>query len=238
MATKIRLGHGQLAELRVLRDLPPERVQALNEQIEDRDPPPLTTVELASIFNEVFPDDLEIANSLLQQVISLASLERQRSLSADDVLKGLLHGVRTSGNPWNEDEITRWHTVEPELRRLLEHPQVWRVAKALDLSYDFAHLLQDAKIVADIRPVFDREAKRLEAAVVIFTLRLRYDDIQGNRDISIAMNHSDIEFLLEECQRALRKARVAADTMNDRADVRTIIIGEENRPEGEDDVAL
>ena len=161
MNTRFDLFPKQLAELRVLRDLPPERVQALNERIDVHDPPPLTTAELGSIFDEVFADDPEVSSSLLKQVVSLASLERQRNLAADDVLNGLLFGVGTSGQPWNKEEIERWHAVEPELRRLLEHPLVWRVTKALDLSYDFAHLLQDAKIVADIRPVFDREAKRL-----------------------------------------------------------------------------
>lgn len=237
MATQIRLGPAQLAELRVLRDLSTERVTAVIEKIEQCDPPPLTSAELGSIFREVFGDDSETADSLLSQVISLASLERQRNLTADDVLNGLLYGIRTSEHPWTEDEVKRWHGIEPELRRLLEHPRVWRVAKALDLSYDFAHLLQEARIVSDIRPIFDRDATQLEAAVVSFTLRLRYDSINGNHGISIAMNHADIESLRDECDRALRKARIASDAMNNKAQVRTIITGSDDATGSEPDVS-
>jgi len=237
MATQIRLGPTQLSELRILRDLSPARVQDVIQKIEQCDPPPLTSDELGAIFREAFDDGPEIAESLLNQVISLASLERQRNLTADDVLHGLLYGVRTSEYPWTEDELSRWHSVEPELRRLLEHPRIWRVAKALDLSYDFAHLIQEARIMSDIRPIFDREATRLEAAVVSFTLRLRYDSINGNHGISIAMNNADIESLRDECDRALRKARVASDAMNDKAQIRTIISGGNDKTGSEDDVS-
>src|SRR5262249_37735468 len=140
--------------------------------------------------------DPEVAESLLRQILSLTSLERQRGLTADEVLSGLLYGLRHTENPWSEDEIARWQQREPELRRLLEHPQIWRVSKTLDLSYDYANLLQEARIVSDIRPVFDQSATQIEAAVVSFTLRLRYDSLDGNHGISIALNQSDVETLL------------------------------------------
>ena len=124
--------------------------------------------------------------------------------------------------------------MAPELSLLFEHPQVWRVAKALDLSYDFAHLLLEAKIVADIRPVFNRAATRVEAAVVSFTLRLLYDNNRVNHDVSIAMNHSDVQTLIGECERALREAELATNAMNKQAQIRTIITGLVEQPGSRD----
>ena len=235
MSTQIQLLPRQLAELQVLRDLLPEDVGALVEEIERRDPSPLTSAELGSVVNEFFDDDFEVANILLGQVLSLANLERQRNLSAAEILDGLLYGIQSSGRPWNKEEVAKWDKLNPELCRLLEHPKVWRVAKALDLASDFANLLQEAKIVADIRPVFDRDATRLEAAVVCLTLRLRYDNIHGNHDLSIAMNQSDVESLLEECQRSLRKAQITVDIMTNQAHIQTMITGGDALPKGEND---
>ena len=121
--------------------------------------------------------------------------------------------------------MDRWRIREPELRRLLEHPRIWAIAKTLDLSYDYANLLQDARILTDVRPVFDRDATAIEAAVVSFTLRLRYDGLDGNHSLSIALNQEDVRALGAECERATKKAGVAADLMSRRASVRTIITG-------------
>ena len=236
MNMQIRLNSTQLSELGIIRDLSPEQVAEVVEATDRCEPPPLTPAELGAIFDATFGADNEAGEVLLKQVISLASLERQQGLGAEDVLGGLLYGIRSSNNPWNEAELAQWHAVEPEFRRLLEHPTIMRVAKALALSYDYANLLQEARIVADIRPLFDQAASRLEAAVVSFTLRLRYDSHDGNHGLSIAMNESDVKSLRAECDRALRKARIAADVMNGRAQVRTIVTGSDDESGGQDDV--
>ncbi len=235
MATQFRLNPRQIHELEVIRDLPPERLAEVCAALNRVVPPPLTTNELGSILGEVLGADSEVSEILLKQVVSLASLERHQDLAAGDVLRGLLYGIRASAPSWTQDDFERWQTVEPELRRILEHPSVWRVSKALDLSYDFAYLLQEARVVSDIRPVFDREATEIEAAVVSFTLRLRYDGVNGEHGVSVAMNESDVKDLLQECQRALRKAHLASEVMNGKARIRTIISGQGDAG-GENDV--
>ena len=86
-------------------------------------------------------------------------------------------------------------------------------AKALDLSYDYANLLQTTRIVTDIRPIFDNDVTKIDAAVVSFTLRLSYDNTEGNHGLSIAMNQADVKALREQCDRALKKSALARDTI-------------------------
>ena len=236
MAAQVRLSPAQLADLAIIRNITPDQVSGLIVRLDRCAPPPLTAPVLMTILLEALDGAESVAESLLRQLLSLTSLQRQRSLTTEDVLAGLIYGVRTSSRPWNEAEVDRWRALEPELQRLLEHPSIWRVAKALDLSYDFAYLLQDARIVSDIRPVFDRNVTRLEAAVVSFTLRLQYDGLDGNHGLSIAMNQVDVESLRAECDRALRKARLAAETMNQQAQVSTFISGSDDPSGSNDDV--
>jgi hypothetical protein len=225
MAMQIRLRGQQLSDLESIREIPAERLRALAQQLEDQVPPPLTPAELEVIVRNVLGGDSEMTQSLMRQLLSLSSLRWHRNLEADDILTGLLHAVTVSENPWTEGQLDCWRAMEQELRHLLDHPRVAIVSKALDLSYDYANLLQEARIVTDIRPIFDRDVTEMEGAVVSFTLRLQYDSTDGNHGMSIAMNLDDVQELVEECNRAIRKSTMAAAIMNQRGQIRTIISG-------------
>jgi hypothetical protein len=76
--------------------------------------------------------------------------------------------------------------------------------------------------------VFSRDAAKIEGAVVSSTLYLRFENIEGGRELSIAMDESDVKELMKQCERALRKASTARNLMDSVAKVPTIITGEEN----------
>lgn len=119
--------------------------------------------------------------------------------------------------------------LESHFAELLQDKSVRTVSKALDLAYEYANLFQDARIVTDIRPIFndvDDEQMEIEAAVVAFTLRLHYDDRQGNHSLSVALDETDVRTLKYQCERALHKAQLAQDRMRDMVGVPTIISGE------------
>ncbi len=119
--------------------------------------------------------------------------------------------------------------LESHFAELLLEKSVRTVSKALDLAYEYANLFQDARIVTDIRPIFndvDDEQMEIEAAVVAFTLRLHYDDRQGNHSLSVALDETDVRTLKYQCERALHKAQLAQGRMRDILGVPTIISGE------------
>ena len=122
--------------------------------------------------------------------------------------------------------MTRWHDAEPLFTELLLSPAVRVVASILDLTYEYENLLQVARVITDVRPVFSDDAKNVEAAVVSHTLRIRYDSTEGNHSISIAMDENDIRDLENQCKRAIQKAQTARGLMADQAKVPTIIAGE------------
>jgi hypothetical protein len=232
MAMQIRLGRQQLSDLEVIRKIPAERLRVLAEQIESQAVPPLKPSELEAIVRSIVGGDDSETEALMRQLLSLSSLRWHRSLKVDDLLTGLTHGFTAAEKPWNEDELQRWKIVEPEFRRLLILPRVVTVSKALDLSYDYANLLQEVRIVTDIRPVFDENVTAIDGAVISFTLRLRYDSMDRNHGLSVAMNSDDVRKLAEECDRAIRKSEKAAALMNERSSVRTIISGADEDDSG------
>lgn len=212
MAIQIQLNKSQLSDLKAIVDMGPTVLEQVVERIERMDPPPLTPADLQAVIREVVerPSD---ADSLLRQALSLTSLRRRRKLSADDVIAGIRQGLRNVATPWDGATLERWNATEPLFLRLISSAKVETTAKVLDLSYDYANLLQTTRIVTDVRPVFDSEVTRIDGAVVSFTLRLNFDNIEGSHSLSIAMNQADVELLKQQCDRALKKSLLAQETI-------------------------
>ena len=213
MSIQIHLSKSQLNDLKTILDLGPEVLDAVVERIDHLEPAPLAPAELQAAIRAVIGENAAAVESLLRQALSLASLRRRRKLETGAVLTGIRNGLRTAPSAWDDTSLARWKELEPSFGRLIASSNVETAAKALDLSYDYANLLQTMRIVTDIRPVFDNEVTRIDGAVVSFTLRLSYDNTEGNHSLSIAMNQADIKVLREQCDRAPKKSALARDTI-------------------------
>lgn len=223
---QLKLQPYQLSDLAMIRGLSSAEITNIASHLEKLSPLPLKPEILLKEFLKVLVGKEAVANAILRQSLSLCGVMRQMEIPIEDVLKGVHQGIVANGD-WNEVEIEKWRTLEPSLQTLFSLPTVQRVAKTLDLSYEYANLLRRARIVTDIRPIFDKEAKQIEGAVISHTLRLRFDSVDGDHGLSIAMDENDIKSLLEKCQRALAKSQTARELMANRAGVATIVSGED-----------
>jgi len=214
MAIQIQLNKSQLADLKAICELGPEVLGAVVDRINSLEPVPLAPSELQEAILEVIKGNEEAVNSTLRQALSLASLQRRRKLDPETILDGIWKGLQSASVPWDGTALAKWEALEPTFQQLISSKNVEVAAKALDLSYDYANLLQTTRIVTDVRPVFDNEVTKIEGAVVSFTLRLTYDNAEGSHNLSIAMNQADINTLREQCDRALKKGALARQTIS------------------------
>jgi hypothetical protein len=99
---------------------------------------------------------------------------------------------------------------------------------AIELVYDYANLLRRTRVLTDIRPLFNNAADQIEGAVVSYTLRLRYDSADGEHELSIALDESDIRILADQCDRALTKATTARAMLVEKCNLSVIVSGEVN----------
>lgn len=213
MAIQIQLNKSQLSDLKAIVELGPDVLRQVLERIERIDPPPLAPVDLQTVIRDVVAKQ-GTADILLRQALSLMSLRRRRKLDAEEVIAGIRQGLGNASPPWDQQALDRWTAIEDPFRKLISSSKVETTAKVLDLSYDYANLLQTTRIVTDIRPVFDNEVTRIDGAVVSFTLRLNYDNIEGSHSLSIAMNQADVDALRQQCERALKKSSLAQETIS------------------------
>lgn len=112
---------------------------------------------------------------------------------------------------WAADpsKIERWTRIRPLLAEMLCVDSVRITIKAQDVSYEYANLLQSSRIMTDVRPIFNEEGDEIEGAVVSFTLRLNLLNAGQPKSLSIALDGIDLHVLLDQCQKACRKAETA-----------------------------
>lgn len=167
----------------------------------------------------------EAAGAVEKLLIGLSTLRRDSDASIEDIFAALGEaGARFS---WKESLLRSWQAVQAPLRALLEKPSVSATAKAVDLLYDYDHFFSSAKILTDIRPVFDDSKTKMVGATVNQTFRLQYSDGAGtSTDISLIIDLDDIERLRKLCDEAIQKERIVREQLNQKMNIATITLDE------------
>jgi len=98
---------------------------------------------------------------------------------------------------------------EQKLRAILSaEDSLGITAKALDLLVDQEHGCHSVRIISDVRHVFPNDAsQRPKAALVLHTLNLVYHEIDGLKEIYVALDTSDLKRLKSAIERAETKEK-------------------------------
>jgi hypothetical protein len=98
-----------------------------------------------------------------------------------------------------------WDGFREQLRSLLASKTLRVSSRANDIQHEQTNLFTGARILSDVRTVFDVEATEPQAALVIHQLRLTYFHNGEYEDIYIAMDNADLKNLRDAIERAERK---------------------------------
>jgi hypothetical protein len=137
----------------------------------------------------------------------LASMSRARASSglsidrfADVVGDTLAQGDSTAKE--------NWPAVKKYLTRALSAPAIQVTAKALQIAGEHNNLFCHARIISDLRPVFDDDTEDARALLISHQLKLAYHQSHGDEDageVFVSMDHADLLRLRDVVDRALRK---------------------------------
>lgn len=222
MTVQLRPSKYQRLDFEKICKIGPEKLGEIADILEGLEEPPLTANRLMEAIKEK-AGDVE-AEPLLRQLLSLYGVVR-RNNEISDVLNGLDQGLQmlTDGG---EFIIEEWQAIRPLFERLLSSRAVRIAATAIELMYDYANIVRSTRILSDVRPVYDKEAENIESAVVSHTLRLHFQSADGDHELSLALDSNDIQDLMKQCARALKKADTAKKLMK-KFSINSIISGDE-----------
>lgn len=152
-----------------------------------------------------------------------ASSKMTEDLAADDLASLLLsvHVVRDardasvqevaevlSGSRDLELESEDRDRLAQHLEMLMEAAGLDAVAKAWDVQTEHDRIFVSARILTDIRPVFGDDADQSPVgAVLVHTLRLRYQQDGDTKAFYLALDSSDLESVQKAVNRATEKAQ-------------------------------
>jgi hypothetical protein len=224
MSLNLRLTKHQLADLKQICELETGRLAKVQSKLGELQRPTLRPQDLLTEVGTILGEDTE---PIVRQLLSLQGLIRQTGLPSEEVIAGIRDAVGRQGREVAL-ESSAWEAVESTVKALVESQSVRLAARAIELAYDYANLLRRTKVLTDIRPLFNEAADEIEGAVVSYTLRLRYDSADGEHELSIALDESDIKMLAAQCDRALRKAATARSMVAETCNLPVVVSGEEN----------
>ena len=146
--------------------------------------------------------DAPTAVKIVDTLVSLRQLNKEEKLSNEAIVTLISESVEKDTEFVVTTELReRFSKRLSSLLQALES-----IAFSLDISDKASNLLveherifSDSKIVTDIRPVFDSETERkVEAAILIHTLKIEYRDIEGAKEFYIALDSDDLDNLYEQ----------------------------------------
>ncbi|WP_394824423.1 hypothetical protein [Pendulispora albinea] len=216
-----------LPSLAQLRDMPEGHLDELVDHVRDAGTL-LSEADLQKSLDQFLPK--EAVKPLIELLLSLYSLQKQNSISTEEVIHGISAALTHLPQPhrWDDAQIRKWNQRTSQLIALLSLDNLYLLDKAVDLRFEQTNVLLRMRLLADVRPVFARDVPEPRGAIVTQTLRLEYlGDGDGLRkSISFAMDAKDIKELHRQCERALAKAKAIATLLNDKAQLRTSVSGE------------
>jgi hypothetical protein len=147
---------------------------------------------------------------LIDTILNLQRLQERFGLNPDELVEVIGRNLERNCTPEDRDNaIKHWQAARPVIVEALtgfsKHPLAI-AAKGEQLAYVREKLFTQARIVTEIRPVFDEAGKEILRAVVSHELVIDYYQGQEGKRIQIGLDAADVIQLRRACERAERKA--------------------------------
>jgi len=140
---------------------------------------------------------------ILEALFRLSFLREMASVSFAPFLDDLMEGIYESSPQFQESQHD---FLKERFRRLLGIDALALPAKAMRLQRDGERLYCEARILSDIRPVFESDPKaRPRGAVIGHNLRICFFDAGGHREFFVLLESADLKALKAVIDRAHAK---------------------------------
>lgn len=155
--------------------------------------------------------DPEAVERVFRVIVNFSAIIGKSEIDAQAILDNLTVRIRDEApTPWKKKHLEGWEQLIQTIVDILtsmtpSHP-ILITYKAETLAYTQPSLLIDAKIITDVRPIFNEEADDVIEFVVSHSLILRYLDGKTETKSHISIDAADIRKIRTLCDRAEEKS--------------------------------
>jgi len=94
---------------------------------------------------------------------------------------------------------------EKRLLALLSIEPLMMSARATDVQHEYDHLFHSARILTDVRPLFDSSGAEVRGALIVHNLRVTYYEMGEYKEMFFALDNSDLAKFRKVLDRAEQK---------------------------------
>lgn len=167
--------------------------------------PELTSELLQGLKSLDYDEALEITDAIVTMFPALALTNNGVDDFANKIASVMNIGVPAE-NHLSEKELKKLNT---RLLKLLCLKNLAMSSKAASVYFENERNLGSARVITDIRPVFDQITDEIGGALVLHTLKIEYLKEGEPREFFVALDDVDLDDLLEKLNRAKRKSSEA-----------------------------
>ena len=214
MSVNLRLTGETLEDLVSLCRVGPNALNGFAESLNSSEPAIVQPEVLAQLLASVTGDPSIDAKAATRFILGMVGVMTSRHVSANDILAGIDQALGRLSQEQLKDEVqAQWETLKSPFLTLLGCRRLAIVAKLTELAFEYSNLFQRAKIVTDIRPLYDLDGNEITTAIISCLLHINHFSRDGESMFVVALDVEDVTHLLHECERALKKTATAKALM-------------------------
>ncbi|SRR6266480_3378736 len=193
-----RLSKETAARLLQLSTFPEESLDAIASQLEAVAAKPFQSDEISAAFSNRGLS-AEDASELSATIVNFYWRLIQSRQTVTEFVAEIVDSPDV--DPKTNKEVLRQRLV-----RLLGIRSIFVGQNALSLIYDNERVISGARVISDLRPVFGPRIEDGPAgAIVMHTLKLEYQTVNGPAEFFLSLSLEDVDTLLASLQRAKDK---------------------------------
>jgi len=150
---------------------------------------------------QVSPDE---AATIVTSLRSLYHIKAMAEIATRDLVAMLMTAMQRTGGNVALSESEKPDFAE-KLIKLLGISGIERSGKIEQLKTDYQNILEDVKILTDLRPVFDKPGDRPTGFIIVHTLKIVHHESGEHKELFFALEGDDVLTLKHTAERALEK---------------------------------
>ncbi len=184
-------------------------------------------VALAKLPVKLYPKDLltkaisgvrdippDSAGIITDAVLSLCMNRARSDKNTLDYVSEVTQSIEESGSKTLKLSTETKEILRSRFAKILDVKPLAVSAKATNLFLEYERSFSSARVLTDIRPIFDAKADSPpDAAVVVHTLSIHYHQNGDHKEFFVAMDDEDVQMLLDVLERAKLKAKSLKQTL-------------------------
>lgn len=194
-----------------------EDLQAIEKAL-TQEQPTFDTEALSKSISSQTKIDIETVGPIVSILWRFVIIKQRLGLTNENFFNTLILSLKGT-DQWNDEDAKHLEEKWKYISKVISpDSSLGSGAKAAELMLEQHLLFCKARVLTDVRPVFDEKAEHIETFVPFHTLSIKYHKGSENkhREMHFAMDLKDIINLRDQLSRAEQKEKLARQSLTEK----------------------